>query len=174
MRPLLWCDLETTGLEPNEHLLLEIGLVHTNERLEVVDELQLVVGWQDPEERANDLVLDMHHRSGLFEEVRASPLSLREAEREALAWIDERGLEGLCMAGSCPHFDRNWLRVAAPALARAWSHRSLDLTCLRLFFGLPKRRRGHRALDDLHDDLADLVALTQAAKAGGLLAVVAA
>lgn len=155
--PLLWCDCETLGLDEREHAMLELGLVLTDRRLEVTATFEAVVGIPgvralpaEPEARA------MHERSGLLDAVERSPLTLRQVEERALAWVDAHQARGRYMAGSGVGFDRRWLRHYAPRLERAWHYRNFDLTTLRRYFGEEKRESPHRALPDLLINVDDM------------------
>nr|MCS5525091.1 exonuclease domain-containing protein [Candidatus Poseidoniia archaeon] len=79
---LLWLDLEMTGLDSNYHDIVEIATVITDANLEVIAEgPDLVVhAHEDRLKRMGDYVHEMHQRSGLLDEVRASELTLAKAE----------------------------------------------------------------------------------------------
>lgn len=69
---IVWCDLETTGLDPKKGSILEIALVATDDDLNVVGEPFTSVvqplhlrGY----EVADKYVLDMHTKSGLWAEI---------------------------------------------------------------------------------------------------------
>lgn len=168
--PLLWLDIETTGLSPHTDLMLEAALVLTDSRLNIVRETDLVIGWADIRSvEMSDFVRDMHERNGLFDAVRESDLCLREVERLLLHWIDMHDCRDLYMAGSGVHFDRNWLKVQMPALACAWHYRNLDLTTLRYFFGDEKKDPPHRALTDLRQNIENLRNYAARAHTAGLI-----
>ena len=68
---LLWCDIETTGLDPVNDSILEIALVVT-EDLQVIDELSIVIKQPDIpylRNKCNDYVLNMHTENSLWKDL---------------------------------------------------------------------------------------------------------
>jgi len=157
--PLLWVDLETTGLEERDGLILELGMILTDSRLRVVAEFQRVVHVHRLIDRFGDgippHVLDMHSRSGLFAEVEQPGPCLGLVEDQALEWVEEHDAGGLHMAGSGVGFDRRWMRRHMPRLAAVFHYRNHDLTTLRRFFREEKSSTPHRALEDLRINVED-------------------
>lgn len=151
---LLWVDLETTGLDPMRCLLLEAGLLLTDDRGRELAAVSFVIGYPDVRARVREQVVrDMHERSGLLDEVERSRLRLDQAEEALLGWVDKREARGLLMAGSgVGSFDRPWLREHMPRLAEVWHHRTFDMTTVRTLFELEKPDHAHRALADLRAD----------------------
>lgn len=162
----VWLDLEMTGLDVERCAVIEIGIVITKADLVPVAELERVV-WQPDEVlgRMEPFVREMHVRSGLLERVRASKVSLAEAERDALALVSRHCAfrEGI-LAGNSIHTDRRFLARYMPLL-EGWLHyRQLDVSSLKVLAGawypdLPKLEKGektHTALDDLRGSLAEL------------------
>lgn len=170
--PLLWVDIETSGLDEHTARLLEVGMVLTDDMLEEVAYIDVVLGWRNPHEmEMPDEVREMHTRSGLLDEVARSRLCLREAEDLLVAWVKHHGAEGLYMAGSGVHFDRRWLRHLMPSLAGCFHYRNFDMTTLRYFLGTAKTEPAHRALADLRQSIEDLRRAAARARATGLIAV---
>ena len=78
---LVWIDLEMTGLDVERHRIVELAVVVTDARLELLaDGLDLVVH-QPPEVLAemDDFVRKMHTKSGLLGEIERSSLTLEDA-----------------------------------------------------------------------------------------------
>ena len=86
---LVWMDLEMTGLEPARHVIVEIATIITDDQLEIVAEgPDLVIHAHDKIlERMNDYVHEMHHRSGLLDEVRKSTITIEDAENQTLDFL---------------------------------------------------------------------------------------
>jgi len=156
MGPLLWLDIETTGLSENEDLLLEVGLILTNENLRITASKNVVIGYNRIREIANKFITNMHEANGLFDAVDRSPATSLRAEQILLEWVEKHDAAGLYMAGSGVHFDRRWLRRWMPALVRVFHYRNFDMTTLCYFFDEKKVTTNHRALDDLKQNIADL------------------
>lgn len=173
--PLLWLDLETTGLDEHTARLLEVGMILTDGDLNEVACIDVVLGWRTPHAlEMPDIVREMHMASGLLDEVAASRMCLREAEDLLVAWVDLHDARNLYMAGSGVHFDRRWLRHLMPALAACFHYRNFDATTLRYFFDTEKEAPEHRVLGDLRQSIKNIRMLADRARAAGIIALPAA
>ncbi len=165
--PLLWLDFETTGLCQRTCLLLEAGMILTSgRRYEERAVVSGVIGYPDIRSRVRiPRVIEMHERSGLFDEVESSLKTLRDVEGDLLAWCDEHGVSRLCMAGSgVADFERRWIKEQMPRLwGHAFNHQFMDMLTLRRFFGIPREAGPHRTLGDLRRDIRMVRTLTPAA-----------
>ena len=164
--PLVWLDLEMTGLSAETCVILEIGLMLTGPDLEPVERYEAVI-WQ-PEEalaRMEPVVQRMHTQNGLLSRVRSSTTGLREAERGAVAALARhlppgRGL----LAGNSIHTDRRFLAVHMPMLDRYLHYRMVDVSSLGVltrawYPEAPERERAapqHTAMADLESARAEL------------------
>lgn len=168
---ILWCDVETTGLDPMVGKLLEVGLVMTDKNLEQIGAIRTVIH-HDPDDLyplMNDFVLQMHTDNNLINDVEQSDAPLFAAERElvlnVLAWSPLDGYKPLPMGGSTPQFDRAWLKVHMPFLFRLFNHRHVDLSSVCAGLGIKKPNQDatpHRALEDIRQDIACLKAIRNA------------
>ena len=164
---LAWLDLETTGLDVESCVVLEIATIVTDKDLEVLAEGPSRVIHQ-PERalrRAEEWAAQQHGRSGLLDDVRASRVTLDRAEEETLAFLKDycvRGQVPLCGSSIC--FDRRFLIRHMPELDRFLSYRNVDVSSVRELVSrwFPGerivRRRGssHRALDDVRRSIEEL------------------
>jgi oligoribonuclease len=162
----VWLDLEMTGLDPDTCAIIEIGVIITGPDLKPLVEFERII-WQ-PEEvlaRMEPVVKEMHTRNGLLGRVRASPISLRIAERDVTALVAEHCAMGegiLC--GNSIHTDRRFLIKYMPMLERFLHYRMVDVTSLKVlsrawFPDVAEPRKnasGHTALADLRASLAEL------------------
>jgi oligoribonuclease len=114
-----------------------------------------------------DVVREMHAKSGLTEEVRASKVTLREAEEQALAYIrrhvPEAGVAPL--AGNSIATDRGFLGRDMPELDAHLHYRMIDVSSLkelarrwfpRVFYAKPEKGLAHRALADIIESIREL------------------
>lgn len=155
--PLLWLDLETTGLDPYSCEVLEVAIVVTRDDLAPIDRFHAVTG-QAAHVRPADVdpfVLDMHAQNGLWVESIARHRVFREdhVNRETgvageIAWLD-RQLEAFVvekigprdpisanrpkLAGSSVHFDLDFCRRHFPRFSALLSHRIYDVSAINEF-----------------------------------------
>lgn len=165
--PLVWMDLEMTGLDPEENVIIEIATLVTDGELSVVAEGPVLAVHQSEAElgKMDEWNRTHHGESGLVDRVRASTVDTAEAERRTLAFLAEHvpaGVSPLC--GNSVHQDRRFLRRHMPALD-AWLHyRIVDVSTLK---ELARRwypaaaesfvkREAHLALDDIRESIEEL------------------
>ena len=88
---LAWIDLEMTGLDPDENVVVEIATLITNDELEIIAEGPDLVIHATEEDLAkmDSFVVDMHTKSGLLPEIRNSNISVEEAEKQTMAFLNE-------------------------------------------------------------------------------------
>ena len=86
---LVWLDLEMTGLDVRRHVIVELAIIVTDLELRPLDDgLDIVVHASDEElAEMDDYVRTMHTRSGLLEEIRASQVSVADAQARALEYL---------------------------------------------------------------------------------------
>src|SRR2546430_17503653 len=96
---LIWLDLEMTGLEPDHHVILEIGSVVTDSNLNLIAEGPVLAIGQPESVLAtmDPWCTDQHGKSGLTDRCRASKVTLAEAEAKTLDFLRKH-----CAAGACP------------------------------------------------------------------------
>jgi len=167
--PLVWIDLEMTGLDPEVDAILEIAVIITDGWLdEIVEGPDLVVRADRAAlESMAPVVREMHGVSGLTKAVGLSQLTAAEAERLVLefvtAHVPEPGHAPL--AGNSVHADRAFLRRHMPEL-EAWFHyRNVDVSTVKelarrwypeVLENAPVKAGGHRALADIRESIEEL------------------
>ena len=167
--PLVWIDLEMTGLDPEVDVILEIAVVVTDGSLESIIEGPGLVIHADDSALNNmaPVVQEMHALSGLTDAVRKSAATVAEAERLALEFvkghIPDPGQAPL--AGNSIHADRAFLRRHMPDL-EAWFHyRNVDVSTIKeltrrwnpdVLENAPEKGGGHRALADILESINEL------------------
>ncbi|WP_157488974.1 oligoribonuclease [Pseudofrankia sp. DC12] len=169
MDRLVWIDCEMTGLDPASDVLLEVACLVTDGELNVVgDGVDLVISAPDAVlDTMVPVVQDMHAASGLTEAVRASTLTVAEAERQILAYVrtlvPENRRAPLC--GNSIATDRTFLARYMPELDDYLHYRMIDVSSVkelarrwfpRAYYAAPAKRGGHRALADIRESIEEL------------------
>jgi oligoribonuclease len=165
---LVWIDCEMTGLDPEKDCLVEIAVVITNSDLEPVDDgLDLVIRpREDSLANMGDYVREMHTTSGLINEF-ASGLELADAEAKVLEYIKQYIPEPrqAPLAGNSIGTDRMFINRYMPELDQHLHYRNIDVSSIkelsrrwypRVYFQLPKKDGGHRALADINESIQEL------------------
>ncbi|PWW20882.1 oligoribonuclease [Geodermatophilus normandii] len=166
---LVWIDCEMTGLDLTKDRLIEVAVVVTDSELRVLDPgLDLVISADDADlDDMADVVTEMHAKSGLTEAVRASTLTVAEAEQQLLAyikrWVPERRTAPLC--GNSIGTDRGFLARDMPELDDHLHYRMVDVSSIkelarrwfpRVYFAQPPKGLAHRALADIVESVREL------------------
>ena len=165
---LVWIDLEMTGLDPDNDVILEIAALVTDSELEPVGEgIDLVVS--QPVEKLDAMVpvvLEMHASSGLTEAVKTSTLSLADAETQVLEWLAPLAAAGRApLCGNSIATDRSFLVKHMPRLDAYMHYRMVDVSSIKelarrwypqVYGNAPAKAGGHRALADITESVAEL------------------
>ncbi len=168
-RPLVWIDLEMTGLDADVHTIVEIAVIITDGDLEVTVEGPEFVIHATDEELAlmDEVVTKMHTKSGLLGQARESTVSLADAEQAVLAFIVEHVPEprsGI-LAGSSIHADRSFLVRHMPTITDHLHYRLVDVTTIKelarrwypeAVASAPEKSGDHRALIDIRESIDEL------------------
>jgi len=161
----VWIDLEMTGLNPDVDRILEIAVVVTGPDLRPLGEVHRVI--QQPEfstEKMSKIVQQMHTRNRLIEECLASTITLREAERAAMALVVQHCLPGdAFLCGNSVHHDWRFLARHMPRLEQYLHYRQVDVSTIKVLVEAwapdivyDKQVSIHRALPDIHASIAEL------------------
>ncbi|WP_338026153.1 oligoribonuclease [Corynebacterium uropygiale] len=166
---LVWIDLEMTGLDIHRHTIVEVAAVVTDANLRILGEgVDLVVHASDEElAQMDDVVTEMHARSGLTEEIRRSPITLEQAEDAVLRLIDEHcdPEHPAPLAGNSIATDRSFIREKMPRLDAALHYRMIDVSSIkeltrrwfpRVYYNQPEKGMAHRALADIVESIQEL------------------
>lgn len=166
---LAWMDLEMTGLNPDTEVIVEIATLITDDSLALVAEgPDLVIHVSDEVLAAMDPVVQkMHRSSGLTERIRASTLTLEEAGRETLAFLQAHIPEArsVPLCGNSIGTDRRFLARYLPEIEDYLHYRSVDVSTIKelarrwypsVLAAAPRKATTHRALDDIRESLDEL------------------
>ncbi|MGB4759464.1 MAG: oligoribonuclease [Candidatus Saccharimonadales bacterium] len=163
---LLWVDLEMTGLDPQQDIILEVGVEITdfsfqtletyearvNQPRDVVAErMQKNTWWRDFPENRDDFIN------------RLSEGKSPDVVQQELVQLVQRhfGDEPAVLAGNSIHNDRNFIRFWWPELDLKLHYRMLDVSSLKILmqgkYGVEFEKKDvHRAFDDIQASIAEL------------------
>ena len=165
--PLVWVDMEMSGLVPDRDRILEVAMVVTDADLNTIAEAPVYVVHQPDE------VLDAmdswnkatHGKSGLVEKVRESRLTEAEVETRILQFLKDIVPERTApLAGNTVHQDRRFMARYMPAFDAYLHYRIVDVSTLKelarrwrpdVLAGVAKEGR-HEALADVYESIEEL------------------
>jgi oligoribonuclease len=132
---LLWLDLETTGLDPENDAILAIGAVFTDAHLVcLADSVEIVLAPTSAQLAGmSDFVTKMHMKSGLLLDCQSpSAVTFEKAYQEILDYVTSYAGDRntTYLAGSSVHFDRSFLAEQMPLVLTHVSHRHVDVSTL--------------------------------------------
>jgi oligoribonuclease len=166
---LVWIDCEMTGLDLGKDRLIEIAALVTDGDLNILGEGVDVVIHADDAALSGmiDVVTQMHTRSGLIEEVRASAVDVAQAETMVLDYIRAHVAQAKTapLAGNSIATDRGFIARDMPALDDFLHYRMIDVSSIkelcrrwypRIYFGQPEKGLAHRALADIRESIREL------------------
>ena len=166
---LAWLDLEMTGLDPSRHVIVEIATLVTDDELEIVAEGPDLVVHQPQEALAamDEVVREMHTKSGLLPAITASTTTLEEAGAATLAFLQEHIAEpgSVPLCGNSIGTDRRFLATHVPAVEDFLHYRSIDVSTVKelcrrwypeVLPAAPAKTATHRALEDIRESVAEL------------------
>jgi oligoribonuclease len=166
---LVWVDCEMTGLDLQRDALIEIAALVTDSELRILDEgIDLVIKAPDALlDTMQPVVQEMHAHSGLTDAVRASTVTVAEAEQLVIEHLrlhvpDARTVP-LC--GNSIATDRAFLARDMPELDGFLHYRMVDVSSIkeltrrwypRVYFSQPQKGLAHRALADIKESIREL------------------
>ena len=166
---LAWMDLEMTGLDPAKHVIVEIATLLTDDDLNIIAEGPDLVIHAGDEELAlmDEVVVEMHTKSGLLEQIKASTITLEEAAKQTLEFLQTHIPEprSVPLCGNSIGMDRRFLSIYMNDVEEFLHYRSIDVSTLKelarrwnpsTIDGAPRKEAGHRALDDITESINEL------------------
>ena len=164
---LIWVDLEMTGLEPDQDVVIEIATIVTDSDLNTLAEGPVIAIHTSDErlDAMDDWNTTHHNRSGLVARVRASDYDPARAAAETIAFLESwvpRGASPMCGNTICQ--DRRFMARHLPELEAYFHYRNLDVSTLKILMQRwrPDLESGftksgaHLALDDIRESIEEL------------------
>lgn len=174
---MIWTDVETFGLKPEESPIIELGFVITDLDLVEIDEWSILL-WdspmydntleyliRNPEDNGNQYVLDMHKKNGLWGDAQAEGFSVAEADEQAHAWLSSHGVNNESMCGSSVQFDLGMVNYWLPKTASHFHYRIVDVSSFKTYIAakypahfadLPPSDTQHRVIPDCKDTINEM------------------
>ena len=165
---LIWIDLEMTGLDTFNDLIIEIATIATDKHLNILAEgpVFAIAAPRDALDNMDEWNTRQHARSGLLERVRQSDVTAAAAEQATLEFVRRyapKGASPMCGNSICQ--DRRFLARLMPEL-EAWFHyRNLDVSSVKemacrwrpdIARGFEKKNT-HLAMDDIRESIGEMV-----------------
>jgi oligoribonuclease len=166
---LVWVDCEMTGLDLGRDALVEVAALVTDPDLNVLGDGVDVVIHADEAVLGGmvEIVQEMHEKSGLTDAVRASTVTVAEAEDMIMTYLTEHipdpRTAPLC--GNSIATDRGFLARDMPRFDSFLHYRMIDVSSIkelcrrwypRTYFGQPAKGLAHRALADIRESIREL------------------
>ena len=157
---LIWIDLEMTGLDTLNDVIIEIATVVTDKDLNKLAEGPVIAIHQPQNllDGMDEWNQSHHGSSGLIKRVQESSYSMAQAEAETIAFLEKyvpKGASPMCGNSICQ--DRRFMAREMPELEDFFHYRNLDVSTLKelasrwkpeLLEGYSKKNV-HLALDDI-------------------------
>lgn len=164
---LIWLDLEMTGLEPEVDVILEIATIITDSQLNILAQGPVFAIKQSDEvlDNMNEWCVEHHGNSGLTQRCRDSKISLTQASKETLAFVQQWVPQGKSpMCGNSIGQDRRFITKYMPEYEEHFHYRNLDVSTVKELArrwnpdALNKvvKTGAHLALDDIKESIAEL------------------
>lgn len=163
---LFWVDLEMTGLDESQDLILEVGVEITDfefktlatyeacvqqPREKVLERMQANIWWRDFPGNRDDFLAKLEQ---------GKPLA--EVEQDLLSLVATHfGTEPAVLAGNSIHSDKKFIQAYMPNLDLNLHYRMLDVSSFKILmqgkYGVIfKKDSAHRAFDDIQASIAEL------------------
>lgn len=155
-----------TGLNPEVNDIIEIGTVVTDQELNVIAAGPAFVIHQSEESlgKMDAWCVDQHGKSGLTAKVRASRVTLEQAEKETLAFLKvhcKPRESPLC--GNSIWQDRRFLMKYMPVLEKYFHYRNVDVSSIKELvvrwypnIKIPKKSKTHQVIKDIEESIEEL------------------
>jgi len=163
---LVWIDLEMTGLDYKNDVILEIAAIITDANLNIIANGPNLIIHQPDEilSNMNPWCIETHTASGLMQASKDSTITTDQAAEEVLTFLEEhceKNNAPLC--GNSIWMDKLFLQKEMPLIVDFLHYRVVDVTAFKIMIGqwagkdiVFKKKNTHRALDDIKESIAEL------------------
>ncbi|MFW8590740.1 oligoribonuclease [Glaciecola sp. 2405UD65-10] len=164
---LVWIDMEMTGLDPEQCVVLEIASIVTDKDLNIIAQGPVIAVHQSDAvlNAMDEWCVKTHGESGLTERCQKSSISVEEAAQQTITFLKDyvpQGKSPLC--GNSIGQDRRFLVKYMPELESFFHYRNIDVSsikelCARWKPEIAKgfKKKGvHLALDDIIESIDEM------------------
>lgn len=165
---LVWLDMEMSGLNASQDVILEVAVVITDSQLNVIAETPSYAIYQPNSiiENMDKWNTNTHSKSGLIQRVQESVYEVSQIEHKLINFLKKytyKNQSPLC--GNTIHQDRKFIVKYMPLLEEYLHYRNLDVSTIKelakrwypenIMKGFTKHNK-HEALADIHESIAEL------------------
>ena len=164
---LIWIDLEMTGLDTENDVIIEIATIVTDKDLNILGEGPMLAIHQSQQtmDGMDEWNTNQHGKSGLTQRVLESTTTMAAAEQATIEFLSQfvdARQSPMCGNSICQ--DRRFLARQMPELEAFFHYRNLDVSSVKeiarrwqpeLLKGFNKQG-AHLALDDIKDSIEEL------------------
>ncbi len=160
---LLWVDLEMTGLDVDEHVIIEVAAEVTDANFKTLASYEALI--KQPEDKLvsmNPWAQAQHDGSGLTQRIREEGKPEQDVIHELIGFIQAQfGDEPAVLAGNSIHNDRNFIKKWWPEVDALLHYRMLDVSTFKIVMQMKydvnfEKKETHRAFDDIQASIAEL------------------
>lgn len=160
---LLWVDLEMTGLDAQNDVIIEVAAEVTDFDFKTLAQYEAVIHHSDEIlDQANPWAKEQHAKSGLTERVRTEGRDEQAVIHELVGFIQAQfGDEHAILAGNSIHNDRLFIKRWWPEVDALLHYRMLDVSAWKVLMQAKydvqfEKKEVHRAFDDIQASIAEL------------------
>ena len=163
---LLWLDLEMTGLDPQNDIILEVAA-------EVTDfDFKTLANYEACLKQPRELIIERMQKNIWWKDYPANRDEFlkrcadgnpnEQVEQELIKLVEDNfGSEPAVLAGNSIHNDRNFIKQWWPQLDLKLHYRMLDVSAWKVYMqgkhGVQfEKKEVHRAFDDIQASIAEL------------------
>jgi len=164
---LIWIDLEMTGLDTQNDLIIEIATIVTDSKLNTLAEGPVIAIHQEKAimEKMDAWNTKQHGNSGLVKRVLQSSVTEADAQARTIEFLEAyvaKGKSPMCGNSICQ--DRRFMARCMPTLEAFFHYRNLDVSTIKELakrwapdiYKANKKESKHLALDDIKDSIQEL------------------
>lgn len=165
-RKLLWVDLEMTGLDPKEDLILEVAAEITDFDFKTLASYEATL--KQPKDQVSDRISKNNwwasypsNRDDFLTKLDQGK-NPDQVENELIALVKQEFGEDLAiLSGNSIHNDRNFIKRYWPKLDSKLHYRMLDVSAWKILMQGKysvnyEKKEAHRAFDDIQASIAEL------------------